>query len=123
MCWWMLAANEGVSAWYVFQSYVIGLLTFFTLALALHVLWGGQCKGCAGVPWESQADIQQHFCIGCAWMFMWDVYAFTAENTSAVNVARRMAGTVGVVLQRNAFDSLDTFIPMWCVRLSCLESP
>lgn len=45
-------------------------------------------------------------------MFMWDVYAFTAENTLAVNVARRMAATISLVLERNAFDELDTFIPM-----------
>lgn len=64
----------------------------------------------------------KHFCIGCAWMFMWDVYAFTAENTLAVNVARRMAATVGVVLQKNAFESLDTFIPMTYVVQASLFS-
>lgn len=45
-------------------------------------------------------------------MFLWDVYAFSAENTLAVTVARRMAGTIAVVLERNAFEDLDTFIPM-----------
>lgn len=70
---------------------------------------------------------QQHFTLGCAWMFLFDVYAFSAENTLAVNVARRMTATIGLIGRLDAYDDLDVFIAMtWVSRFRiafrCLSS-
>jgi len=54
----------------------------------------------------------QHFVLGCAWMFLLDVFSFNAQNDKAVDVARRLTATIRMV-QREAWTSdLDVFIAM-----------
>jgi hypothetical protein len=45
-------------------------------------------------------------------MFLFDVYSFMAENTLAVNVARRLAFTIRMVVQEQSFSEMDVFIAM-----------
>jgi hypothetical protein len=49
-------------------------------------------------------------------MFLFDVYSFMAENTLAVNVARRLAFTIRMVVQEQSFSEMDVFIAMTWVR-------
>jgi len=46
-------------------------------------------------------------------MFLFDVFSFNAQNTEAVNVARRLVATVRVVVVNDSLTSdLDVFIAM-----------
>ena len=45
-------------------------------------------------------------------MFLYDVYSFNAENTDAVNVARRMTATVKYVAEQGTNGDFDVFITM-----------
>nr|XP_019009262.1 uncharacterized protein I206_05910 [Kwoniella pini CBS 10737]OCF48043.1 hypothetical protein I206_05910 [Kwoniella pini CBS 10737] len=56
--------------------------------------------------------ITLHFVLGCAWMFLYDVFAFNAENTDAVNVAKRLTVTVRFVRKDAMTSDLDVFIAM-----------
>lgn len=40
------------------------------------------------------------------------MYSFQAENTLAVNAARRMTGTIGMITKFEAYNDLDVFIAM-----------
>ena len=46
-------------------------------------------------------------------MFLYDVYSFNAENTDAVNVARRLTATVKYVAEQGINGDFDVFIIMW----------
>ncbi|WWD20388.1 hypothetical protein CI109_104864 [Kwoniella shandongensis] len=59
-----------------------------------------------------QDNITLHFVLGCAWMFMEDVFAFNAENTISVNIARRLTATVRYVSSEVTTSDLDVFIAM-----------
>jgi hypothetical protein len=50
-------------------------------------------------------------------MFLFDVYSFNAENRLAVNVARRMAFTIRMVVRSDAFNEMDVFIAMTWVMI------
>jgi hypothetical protein len=57
---------------------------------------------------------RQHFIIGCAWMFLFDVVAFNAENTASLKVARRLTQTIRA-MKMNVMGlggDLDVFIAM-----------
>ncbi|WVR07980.1 hypothetical protein IAU60_005023 [Kwoniella sp. DSM 27419] len=54
----------------------------------------------------------QHFVLGCAWMFLFDVFSFNAENTDAVHVAQRLTATVKQLSQTAMTTDLDVFIAM-----------
>ncbi|KAK8849759.1 hypothetical protein IAR55_005094 [Kwoniella newhampshirensis] len=56
--------------------------------------------------------ITLHFVLGCAWMFMEDVFAFNAENTISVNIAMRLTATVRFVSAEVMTSELDVFIAM-----------
>ncbi|OXH37554.1 hypothetical protein J008_02158 [Cryptococcus neoformans] len=56
--------------------------------------------------------ISLHLVLGCAWMFIEDVYVFGAENTTAVNIAKRLTVTVRYLAQQAAHSDLDVFIAM-----------
>ncbi|WRT69797.1 uncharacterized protein IL334_006788 [Kwoniella shivajii] len=56
--------------------------------------------------------ITLHFVLGCAWMFLYDVFSFSAENTDAVNVAQRLTVTVKFVSRQVMSSDLDVFIAM-----------
>lgn len=45
-------------------------------------------------------------------MFLFDVFCFTADNTLAVNVARRLVETIKVVMQDDSYAEMDVFITM-----------
>lgn len=45
-------------------------------------------------------------------MFLFDVFSFTAENTLAINVARRLTGTIKHVIQEEEYAEMDVFIAM-----------
>jgi len=57
---------------------------------------------------------RQHFIIGCAWMFLFDVVAFNAENTASVKVARRLTQTIRAMKMNVAGlgGDFDVFIAM-----------
>ncbi|WVN87511.1 uncharacterized protein L203_102693 [Cryptococcus depauperatus CBS 7841] len=55
-----------------------------------------------------------HFMLGCAWMFLEDVYTFNAENTAAVNVAKRLTVTARYLQSQSVHADLDVFtVMMW----------
>ena len=54
----------------------------------------------------------QHFVLGCAWMFLFDVYSFNAENKEAVGVARRLTVAIKAVAKETMNGDLDVFIAM-----------
>ncbi|WVW86826.1 hypothetical protein I302_108881 [Kwoniella bestiolae CBS 10118] len=56
--------------------------------------------------------ITLHFVLGCAWMFLYDVFSFNAENTDAINVAKRLTVTVRFVSKEVMTSDLDVFIAM-----------
>ncbi|WVF68407.1 hypothetical protein IAT40_003172 [Kwoniella sp. CBS 6097] len=56
--------------------------------------------------------ITLHFVLGCAWMFLFDVFSFNAENNDAVNVAKRLTVTVRFVAKEVMVSDLDVFIAM-----------
>nr|XP_018260194.1 uncharacterized protein I303_07111 [Kwoniella dejecticola CBS 10117]OBR82352.1 hypothetical protein I303_07111 [Kwoniella dejecticola CBS 10117] len=56
--------------------------------------------------------ITLHFVLGCAWMFLYDVFSFNAENTDAINVAKRLTVTVRFVRKDVMTSDLDVFIAM-----------
>ncbi|OCF34322.1 hypothetical protein I316_03836 [Kwoniella heveanensis BCC8398] len=56
--------------------------------------------------------ITLHFVLGCAWMFLFDVFSFNAENHDAVNVAKRLTVTVRFVSKEVMVSDLDVFIAM-----------
>ncbi|KAK4686784.1 hypothetical protein P7C73_g3328, partial [Tremellales sp. Uapishka_1] len=53
-----------------------------------------------------------HFILGCAWMFLFDVYSYKTENTRAVAVARRLVFTIRTVMQDDIDGDIDVFIAM-----------
>ncbi|KAL0255322.1 hypothetical protein I308_100120 [Cryptococcus tetragattii IND107] len=56
--------------------------------------------------------ISLHLVLGCAWMFIEDIYVFGAENTTAVNIAKRLTVTVRYLAQQAAHSDLDAFTAM-----------
>lgn len=52
-------------------------------------------------------------------MFIEDVYVFGAENTTAVNIAKRLTVTVRYLAQQAAHSDLDVFMAMMWVL--CLQ--
>ncbi|CAK9783250.1 hypothetical protein CC85DRAFT_281995 [Cutaneotrichosporon oleaginosum] len=50
------------------------------------------------------------FLRGCAWMFLFDVYSYQAENTEAVAVARRLAHTIKALFPQGLAADFDVFI-------------
>ncbi|WWC92908.1 uncharacterized protein L201_007870 [Kwoniella dendrophila CBS 6074] len=52
------------------------------------------------------------FVLGCAWMFLYDVFSFNAENNEALNVAKRLTVTVKFVAKEAMTSDLDIFIAM-----------
>ncbi|KAL7423900.1 hypothetical protein Q5752_001485 [Cryptotrichosporon argae] len=77
--------------------------------------WDGRAQA-----WQAGADAGKsdvyavHFVIGCAWMFLFDIWAFNAPNTQAVNVARRLAFAARLVVNNpNPVSTpLDVFVSM-----------
>lgn len=55
---------------------------------------------------------EQHFVLGCAWMYLYDNWAYNVENTLAVNVARRLACAVRTVSATYQITDMDTFVAM-----------
>lgn len=50
--------------------------------------------------------------LGCAWMFLFDVFSFNTPNDQAVAVARRLAFTIRAVMNDAMGSDLDVFIAM-----------
>jgi hypothetical protein len=52
--------------------------------------------------------------LGCAWMFLYDVFSFSAENTESINVARRMTHAIRITIlgQPSLAREFDVFIAM-----------
>ena len=50
--------------------------------------------------------------LGCAWMFLFDVFSFNTPNDQAVAVARRLAFTIRAVMTDAMGSDLDVFIAM-----------
>ncbi|ORY34613.1 hypothetical protein BCR39DRAFT_513615 [Naematelia encephala] len=53
-----------------------------------------------------------HFILGCAWMFLFDVFSFGASNDKAVTIARRLVFSIRALARENLSGELDVFIAM-----------
>ena len=84
----------------------------FTLVSQEAEQAGRHVVGGVGGNWMVDVMFLQHFVIGCAWMFLFDVFSFNAPNEKAVNVARRLAFTVKLVMNEQMSSDLDIFIAM-----------
>ncbi|WVQ95964.1 hypothetical protein IAU59_003063 [Kwoniella sp. CBS 9459] len=74
-------------------------------------IWDGQVQDWHfGKPRKDLITL--HFVLGCAWMFLFDVFSFNAENIDAVNVAKRLTVTVRFVAKEVMVSDLDVFIAM-----------
>ncbi|EIW71404.1 hypothetical protein TREMEDRAFT_60335 [Tremella mesenterica DSM 1558] len=73
--------------------------------------WDGKVQDWHYSP--SKKDVaSMHFVLGCAWMFLWDIYSFNAENHLAVGVARRLTCTIRRISAETMRADFDVFIVM-----------
>lgn len=54
----------------------------------------------------------QHFVVGCAWLFLFDVFSFNARNDESVGVARRLVVSIRLASSELLGQDFTPFIAM-----------